>query len=83
MIMAVREEIDGPIPAESVGLGHNDQKMAKEKNTDGSKLGELEINSLVVTVYLKDPYQTFNATIEILQQKDGAAGCDITPKILE
>jgi len=59
------------------------------KNTDGSKLGESEINSLVVTVYLKnvckrlaDPSQTFNAAIEILQQKDGVVRCDIAPEIL-
>jgi hypothetical protein len=59
------------------------------KDTDGSKLGEPKIHLLVVTVYLKhvceslaDPSQTFNAAIEILQQKDGVVGCDIVPEIL-
>jgi len=59
------------------------------KNTDGSKLRKPEINSLVITVYLKDvcerladPSQTFNAAIEILQQKDGVVRCDTAPEIL-
>lgn len=59
------------------------------KDTDGSKLGEPKIHFSVVTVYLEDvcesfahPSQTFNAAIEILQQKNGVVGCDIAPEIL-
>ena len=50
------------------------------------KLDETKTHPSIATVYSKhaceslaDLSQTFNAAIEILQQKDGVVGCDIIP----
>ena len=73
MILAVRKEIDGPIPAESVGFESITRK-GEMKNTNRCELGQTKIHPLVVTVHfehvcesLANLSQTFNAAVEILQ----------------
>ena len=54
------------------------------------KLGETKTHPSVVTIYFKDVCesladlsQTFNAAIEILQQKDGVSGVTLPPSFWE